>query len=186
MLLPRAIDASGPEVARKVLPVVLAALTGRTPASIRMEKDARGKPGLVGGGAAFNISHSRGYSLLAFSRAGEIGCDIEDRFANEDVMGLCRSVLHASEMEAMERLSPNHRQEAFSRYWVRKEAVLKAAGSGFLRDPRELITGLEERHPEWTGDAGPRFILHNQLIAEACFAAVASMDAESRWHLLEG
>jgi 4'-phosphopantetheinyl transferase len=102
------------------------------------------------------------------------------------VMGFCRSVLHASEMEAMERLAPDRRQEAFSRYWVRKEAVLKAAGSGFLRDPRELITGLEDRNPEWKGEAGPRFILHNQHIAESCFAAVASMDAECRWHLLEG
>lgn len=186
LVLPRAIGTRGPEATRRVLPVVLAALTGHTPASIRIEKDARGKPRLVGGGVAFNISHSRGFSLLAFSRAGEIGCDIEDRFANGDVMGLCQTVLHASELQAMERLALDERQDAFRRYWVRKEAVLKAAGSGFLRDPRQVATGLEELHPDWMGEAGPRFILHNQLIDKGCFAAVASMDAACRWHLFHG
>jgi phosphopantetheinyl transferase len=187
LVLPRAVAGAGSrDLARQVPLLVLAASTGRTPESMRIEKDARGKPRLVGGGMAFNISHSRGYSLVALSRAGEIGCDIEDRFDNEDVMGLGRSVLHASELEALERLAPQQRQDAFRRYWVRKEAVLKAAGSGFLRDPREVTTGLEARHPEWMGEAGPRFILHNQLIAEGCFAAVASMDATCQWHLLEG
>lgn len=100
-------------------------------------------------------------------------------------MGLGQSVLHASELQTMERLAPNERQDAFKRYWVRKEAVLKAAGSGFLRDPRHVITGLQDRNPQWTQDEGPLLVIHNQLIAEGCFAAVASMDSTCRWHLLE-
>lgn len=139
-----------------------------------------------GGGVAFNVAHARAYSMLAFSRAGDVGCDIEDRFVDEDVLGQCRLVLHPSELEVIDALPPSQRREAFSRYWVRKEAVLKAAGSGFLRDPREVTTGLEERHPGWVGDAGPRFFLHNRVIAHGCFAAVASMNADCQWHLFEG
>ncbi len=171
---------------RRLLSVVIAAWTGKAPESLRIEKDARGKPALVGGGVAFNISHSRHYSMVALSRVGEIGCDIEDRFSDEDVMGLCRSVLHASELEAMERLGPHERQDAFRRYWVRKEAILKAAGWGFLRDPREVITGLDEPHPQWLSAPVPQFVLHNQSVTEGCFAAVASMDAACQWHLFQG
>lgn len=160
-------------------------MTGRATASIRIEVDAHGKPRMAGGGVAFNISHARGYSMVALSLAGDIGCDIENRFANEDVMGLGQSILHASELQAMERLALPERQIAFRRYWVRKEAVLKAAGSGFLSDPRHVITGLQDRHPQWTLDGGPLLVIHNQLIADGCFGAVASMDSTCRWYLLE-
>lgn len=166
---------------------LLARFISCPPGALRFGRSPQGKPGVIGAGApAFNLSHSRGRSLIALSWSGDVGCDIEDRFSDEDVMGLCPSVLHASELDAMERLAPRERQDAFRRYWVRKEAVLKAEGSGFLRDPRDVITGLEARNPEWTAQAGPRFVLHNQLIAEGCFAAVASMDADCRWLLLEG
>lgn len=84
----------------------------------------------------------------------------------------------------MERLAPHARQEAFGRYWVRKEAVLKAAGSGFLHDPRRVITGLDQPHATWVGEQGPDFTIHNRQIDAGCVAAVASMDADCSWRLL--
>lgn len=168
-----------------VLRSVLAMLAGRPPESIRFEKAAEGKPYLAGGsGIAFNLSHSRRYSLIALSLSGEVGCDIEDRFTDEDVAGLCPLILHPAELEAMHRLAAQDRQDALRRYWVRKEAVLKATGSGFLSDPRNLITGQEDRQARWTAQAGPSFSIHNQLVEPGCVAAVASMDPVCIWHLL--
>lgn len=168
-----------------VLRSVLAMLARRPPESIRFEKSAEGKPCLAGGiEITFNLSHARRYSLIALSLSGEIGCDIEDRFTGEDVSGLCPLILHPMELEAMHRLAGQDRQDAFRRYWVRKEAVLKATGSGFLKDPRTLITGQEDRHARWTAQAGPSFSIHNQLVEPECVAAVASMDSDCTWHLL--
>jgi phosphopantetheinyl transferase len=168
-----------------VLRSLLASLSGQAPGSVRIEAAAQGKPVLVGSAVAFNLSHARSYSLIALSLVGDVGCDIEDRFAKEDVMALCAPVLHPSELAAMHRLAPTERQDAFRRYWVRKEAVLKAAGSGFLRDPREVITGLEQSQPTWVGSPGLPFNIHNQQIDAGCVAAVASLDAACTWHLLE-
>ena len=173
------------EATRSVLRSILGRLLGRAPESLQFERSAQGKPRIAGGSdIAFNLSHSRGYSLIALSRTGDIGCDIEDRFTNEDVSGLCPLVLHPSELDAIETLAVQDRVEAFRRYWVRKEAVLKAAGSGFLTDPRELITGREDPHATWSAQPGVPFAIHNQRIADGCLAAVASMDPVCTWRWL--
>jgi len=164
---------------------ILAKLTGRSPESLRIEKTGQGKPYVQAlDSIGFNISHSKAHSLIALSRSGAIGCDIEDRFGDDDVSQTGPLILHALEIEAMDRLAAPDRQEAFRRYWVRKEAILKAAGSGFLSDPRQLLTGLDDRHAKWTAQEGPPFVIHNQLIEAGCVAAVASMDPVCTWQLL--
>lgn len=164
---------------------LLASLTASTPTSLTFEKSAHGKPFLaLPDGPAFNLSHARGYSLIAISGAGDIGCDIEDRFTHDDVMSVCAPVLHSSELQAMQRLAAHEWQAAFESYWVRKEAALKAAGLGFLRDPRAVVTGLDQAHPQWVGDPGPHVFIHNRRIDGECVAAVASLDAACDWRLL--
>jgi phosphopantetheinyl transferase len=165
---------------------VLGKLTGRPPRSLQFETTAEGKPYLAGNdGIAFNLSRSRSHSLIALSLGGEVGCDIEDRFrSDDDVDELGSFVLHPVEQQEMSRLAPPDQQQAFKRYWVRKEAVLKAAGTGFLKDPRAVIVGLDRAQPTWDGVAGPLFNLHEKQLAADCFAAVASADTACSWHLL--
>jgi 4'-phosphopantetheinyl transferase len=165
---------------------ILGRLANRSPASLGFAKTGQGKPYLQGiDSIAFNISHSKAYSLIAVSRSGAIGCDIEDRFADDDVRDLCPPILHPVELEAMDRLPAADQRDAFRRYWVRKEAVLKAVGSGFLDDPRRLITGLEDAQARWSTHQGPRLTIHNQLIEAGCVAAVAGTDPACSWHLLD-
>lgn len=174
------------QAARETLRSLLARSMSCPPESLRFAQSASGKPYLVGRDApAFNLSHSRGFSLIALSTAGEIGCDIEDRFTDEDASDLWPLILHPQELEAMDGLATQDRLEAFRRYWVRKEAVLKAVGSGFLEDPRRLIVGLHERHARWASQEGPPFVVHNQLIDIGYPAAVASMDPSCAWYLLD-
>lgn len=172
--------------AQELLRLVLSKLTGRPAQSLQFETTAQGKPYLAGNdGIAFNLSHSRSYSLIALSLDGDIGCDVEDRFRDDDdVDELGALVLHPAEQQEMKRLAPADRQEAFKRYWVRKEAVLKAAGSGFLKDPRGVIVGLDRAQPSWGDAVGPLLNLHEQQLGADCFAAVASADATCSWHLL--
>jgi phosphopantetheinyl transferase len=163
---------------------VLGKLTGRPPRSLQFETTAEGKPYLAGNdGIAFNLSRSRSHSLIALSLGGEIGCDIENRFRDDDdVDELGAVVLHPVEQQEMLRLAAPQRQEAFKRYWVRKEAVLKAAGSGFLEDPRAVIVGLDRAQPIWDSVDGPAMNIHERQLGPGCFAAVASADAACSWH----
>ncbi|MGZ5786740.1 MAG: 4'-phosphopantetheinyl transferase family protein [Ramlibacter sp.] len=143
------------------------------PDALRMCRTDRGKPFVEGANSIrFNVSHARGYSLIALSRTGDIGCDIEDRFVAADVDRLGPLVLHPDEAEAVNRLHGQERQDAFRRCWVRKEALLKAIGAGFLDDPRRVQPG----------DSG--LILHERQIDARCTAAVAGTDATCAWHLL--
>lgn len=165
---------------------VLGHLTGRPPQSLQFDTTAEGKPYLAGNGSiAFNLSRARSHALIALSLGGEIGCDIEDRFRDDDdVDELGALVLHPVEQQEMSRLTPAGRQAAFKRYWVRKEAVLKAAGSGFLKEPRAVIVGLDGAQPVWDDADGPAFNIHEKQLGVDCFAAVASVDAACSWHLL--
>ena len=164
--------------------MVLGSLTGRPPQSLRFEASPAGKPYLAGNDSiAFNLSHSRSYSLIALSLDGEIGCDVEDRFRDDDdVDELGAVVLHPVEQQEMLRLAAPQRQEAFKRYWVRKEAALKAAGSGFLKDPRAVIVGLDRAQPVWANVDGPAMNIHERQLGPDCFAAVASADAACSWY----
>lgn len=165
---------------------LLGRATGRSPPSLRFGKTGNGKPYLLGPGSIpFNLSNSRTCSLLALTLNGDIGCDIEDRFRDEDdVDELGSFVLHPVEQQEMSRLAVADRREAFKRYWVRKEAVLKAAGSGFLKEPRAVIVGLDRAQPSWDGADGPAFNIHERQLGVDCFAAVAGADTACSWHLL--
>jgi 4'-phosphopantetheinyl transferase len=185
---PLATASAGParrQATRAVLRSILAGLLGVAPASLRFERSEHGKPGLAGaGGIAFNVSHAKSHSLIALSRAGDIGCDIEDRFTDEDVSGFGPLILHPRELDAMQALAAQDRVEAFRRYWVRKEAVLKAAGSGFLAEPRALFTGQDDGHATWSVEGPAAFAIHNRRIGRDCLAAVAGMDPACAWRVL--
>lgn len=172
---------------RTALHSILGKLTNQAPESLRFGKTEPGKPYLEGADPIeFNISHSNSHSLVVFSRSGSIGCDIEDRFSDDDVGRLNPLVLHAEEIEAMNLLGVHDRQDAFRRYWVRKEAVLKALGSGFLEDPRQLIAGLDDQRARWAGRETLPFTIHERRIQAGCIAAVASTEPACSWHWFIG
>jgi 4'-phosphopantetheinyl transferase len=77
---------------------------------------------------AFNLSHSRGLALLAFTVGEVVGVDVERHRGVRDRDALVRRFFHRREARLLLRLHPEAREGAFFRCWTRKEAVLKAAG----------------------------------------------------------
>src|ERR1700693_1086388 len=67
--------------ARAVLRRILASYLAADPNPLSFSYSTKEKPSLgpvhVGSGITFNVSHSRGIALLAFSRRREIGIDVE-------------------------------------------------------------------------------------------------------------
>jgi phosphopantetheinyl transferase len=150
---------------------LLGQLMDADPDALRIARTQRGRPYIEGANPVrFSVSHAQAYSLIALSLSDDIGCDIEDRFEAADVDRLGPLVLHPDEREAMNRLHDQERQDAFRRCWVRKEALLKASGSGFLEDPRLVRT------------EDSALIIHEMQIDARCTAAVAGTDASCSWH----
>lgn len=172
---------------RDLLRRVIGRLTAQAPETVAIAISSAGKPYLTGDRwPAFSLSHGRTYSLIALSESGKIGCDIEDRFDGKGgVAELVHSILHPEELQQWSALPAQEQADAFKRCWVRKEAVLKAAGTGFLKEPRSVIVGLDTPQAAWPVDPAMNLNLHMRRVADDCFAAVASFDARCDWHVLD-
>ena len=134
---------------RGLLRQLLAERLDDDPARIRIVSGEHGKPQLAEQGAIrFNLAHSDGDALFAFTEAGDVGIDIE-RVRTVDCLPLSRSCFSKRERDELLSLDASARLEAFFEGWVRKEAVIKADGRGMslelhsfgvtLRDPPGMI-----------------------------------------------
>jgi 4'-phosphopantetheinyl transferase len=99
----------------------------------------------------FNLSHSEDAAALAVSNGFEIGIDIElARPIGEDVP---LEVFSNLEREQFVALPDVEQQQVFLESWARKEACLKALGTGFMLPPTHFEFDLCIR-----GDTTPRFV----------------------------
>jgi phosphopantetheine--protein transferase-like protein len=109
------------------------------PAALELTFGEHGKPALRDPPTSlhFNLSHCSTHVLVAFSNRYEIGVDIEA--VGEYKSRVARRILEPDQYLALDRLDNTARAAAFYRYWVIKEACLKATGVGLstrLRDVR--------------------------------------------------
>jgi 4'-phosphopantetheinyl transferase len=129
---------------------VLRALLGRylheDPRTLRFATGAHGKPELrddaIGSISAsrrnpsrpwrlsFNLSHSGGLALFAFTRTDAVGVDVEVARRPIEEISLAARVLGPAEARRLEGLDPAMRGHEFLRAWTRHEAELKCRGRG--------------------------------------------------------
>lgn len=124
---------------RSILRQGLALATGIPPAQIALSVEPMGRPVAPETGWHFSITHSGPWVAVAFCR-GVIGCDLETggNLRRTDLTGLARQVFCPQEIDRLAALAdhPAEQRAFFLSVWRRKEAVLKAAGSGFSGNPR--------------------------------------------------
>ena len=120
--------------ARGLLRTILAGYLATNPSSLNFSYSKRGKPSLgpahAGSKVTFNISHSGGVALLAFTRGREIGVDVEQVRRDFDLEAIARRFFSAHEQNQLAALPADEKGEAFFRCWTRKEAYIKATGDG--------------------------------------------------------
>jgi phosphopantetheinyl transferase len=100
----------------------------------RSGHDAHGRPVAIGrDDLRLSVSRCDGTLLVAVARRCRVGVDVEP-IRERGLTSLPRHALTAGELAELER-SPEP-AAAFLAYWTRKEALLKAAGTGLAVDPR--------------------------------------------------
>jgi 4'-phosphopantetheinyl transferase len=128
-------------LARGLLRLLLSHYTGQNPAHIELIYNDRGKPSLKASqtisNLAFNLSHSQEYVLYAFGRH-PLGVDLEQITQQRDVLGIAKRFFSPTELTILEQLSPPDRAITFLRYWVCKEAYVKATGEGLADRLRHI------------------------------------------------
>ncbi len=127
-----------------VLRHLLAARTGRPAASLVFETGPFGKPALRGApSCAFSLSHSDELALVVLADDGEIGVDLERVRPLTDLDALTRQCLAETERRELEARPPDDRSRAFLACWTRKEACLKALGTGLHVEPSTFAVGVD-------------------------------------------
>jgi 4'-phosphopantetheinyl transferase len=119
---------------RGILRTILGRYLQRPAVGIDFTYEPQGKPKLrssaVGSPIRFNLSHSHGLAVYAFSIHREIGIDVEairPDFTGEQIAERFFSLKELAELRS---LPPEQRDEAFFLCWTRKEAYVKAQGAG--------------------------------------------------------
>jgi 4'-phosphopantetheinyl transferase len=133
--------------ARALLRLILAGYLGVEPTEIAFSYSKKEKPSLAPEHSAsnltFNLSHSGGVALYAFSRVREVGIDIELARRDFDVQGIARRFFSAHEQEQLSSLPADERESAFYRCWTRKESYVKATGDGLSLPLSQFDVSLE-------------------------------------------
>lgn len=141
---------------------------------------AQGKPRLAAAPTwHFNLGHGADTGVLALSAATELGVDIEQRRAVEDRADLARRCFTAEEQRELERAGAANGDMLFLQGWTRKEACLKAIGSGLSLEPAAFETGLAPRDRRltltWAGE--PWHLALRSFQVDDTFGAVALRQA---------
>src|SRR3546814_7521594 len=153
---------------------MLSAVLECAPAGVLLGRDGRGCPIVTGTPVETSLSHAEGLVAIAVSRTGPVGIDIEPASRARDMEGIAGRVCHPRELAEMAALSGAERGRELLSLWVRKEALLKAAGIGMAIEmdrfeaPADRVLALPG--DVRTGSAVIRLFDG----AEGCLAAVAA------------
>ena len=126
-------------ISRGILRILLGSYLDENPAKLKFEYTSYRKPYLPACNLKFNISHSGGIAAFAFVLGLEIGVDIESIKDDFDVLELAQNFFSKREIEGLEKEPKEGLARAFYRCWTRKEAFIKAEGSG-LSFPLDKFT----------------------------------------------
>ncbi len=118
---------------RGILRNLIGHYAGTPAASIRLENNLQGKPSLTEPphpSLQFNVSHTSGMALLAFTVEHAVGIDVEQVNRNVSDQDIATRYFSPQEAAYLATLSPDKRTQEFLTYWTCKEAYLKMQGIG--------------------------------------------------------
>ncbi len=146
-----------------ILRNILSRYLGQSPESIRYSANAHGKPYLRdlcrGTDFRFNLSHSQDMALYAIAVDREVGIDVEHPGRSGKTLDIAARFFAPVEAAAIGELPERLRKKAFFACWTRKEAYLKARGSGLSAPLDQFAVSV---HPE-----APPALLYAAWNAEA-------------------
>ncbi len=136
---------------RGMLRAILGKYLQMDPANLRLNYRAHGKPELApiwkARGLEFNVSHSNGLAMFAFTRGREIGVDVESIRPMPNAAGILERFFSAEEVAQWQCLPPEQQLQAFFHGWTCKEAWIKAVGSGLSFPLSEFCVSLSPLEP---------------------------------------
>lgn len=138
--------------AHALLREVLALYEGGEPARLELVHGPYGKPALRSREVGFSLARSGDVALVAVA-AGEVGVDVELVRPGIAGDGLVDRYLTAAERAEVASAPTGGLDAAATALWARKEALLKAAGTGLAHDPAAVCAAAAAGRSHLLGDA---------------------------------
>ena len=144
-----------------LLRIILGGCLKTDPARVAFAYESRGKPLLSGSAHPspihFNLSHSDGLALIAATRQGPLGVDVERVRPIPEADQIAAKFFSPHENAMLSAVPPAQKMEAFFHCWTRKEAYLKATGEGIADALPQIEVSLTPGQParllSFNGDA---------------------------------
>lgn len=108
-----------------------------------------------------SVSHTRHWSVLAVSHHSVVGVDIEPDDVDLDAAGVAALALTAAERRVLSHLPAAEQRTTLLELWTRKEAVLKARGTGLMDSP-DTVEALAP--PTSSRASAPRWHIHRLVV----------------------
>jgi 4'-phosphopantetheinyl transferase len=126
-----------------LLRLILAKRLNTTPLNISFTKGLNNKPCLQGNQLFFNIAHTRDEYAIAVSGDFHVGIDLEKINQSIDIQSIIGTYFSRKEHDFIFK-SKKGARDRFFLLWTRKEALLKALGTGIINN----LTSIEVSEQE--------------------------------------
>ena len=120
-----------------LLRLILSKKLNKNPLEISFIYERNAKPGLMGNPLYFNITHTREAFAFAISWYYYVGMDLENSNRTIDFASVIESFFSKKESEFILE-SKDDSSDRFFLIWTRKEALLKAIGTGIMIDLAQI------------------------------------------------
>ncbi len=177
--------------ARATLRMLLGRYLQRPSGDVAFDYAPEGKPrlhALVGDlPIRFNLSHSQGLAVFAFSLQRDLGIDIEAIRSDVGPEDIATRFFSTREQLELRALPLGQRDEGFFLGWTRKEAYVKARGAGLGFELTAFHVSLTPGMPDVLISADiDRWMLRSFWPAEGFAGAVVAEGRDWTLRLLDG
>lgn len=179
-------------VARATLRTILGGYLKARPEKLRFRYSPFGKPYLSGQtgqeGLHFNLSHSHELAVCAVARGRSLGIDIEYLRVDFDYLQLAAHFFSPSERATLGALPVESRARGFFNCWTRKEAYIKAHGSGLSLPLNQFEVSLAPCEPAALLNCAydPREVVRwtlRELSLAPDYVAALAVEGDGNWKL---
>lgn len=126
-------------ICHSLLRLILAKMLGQVPQDVKYITGESNKPALEGNPVYFNITHTANAFAICVSEDFYLGADMEEMNRKIDIHPIIEYYFSSKEREFI--LTPGTEQEIRRRFfllWTRKEALLKAFGTGIIENISQI------------------------------------------------
>ncbi len=131
-------------IARGVLRNLISEYTSLDAKNVHFEFGTNGKPYICHHNSIqFNVSHAADAIVFGFTKSHILGIDVECTEGDLDVENVAKAFFSDTEVKSLLKLDRVYHKQAFYNCWTRKEAFIKAEGSGLSFPLKEFSVSLE-------------------------------------------